>query len=58
MTLKIRGIYATALTKFFVDHGRNIVSPSPVIAGRFDDQVHICNKIIMISGIASGQTTP
>jgi len=37
MTLKIRGIYATALTKFFVDHGRNIVSPSPVIAGKFDD---------------------
>lgn len=33
--LKIRGIYATALTKFFLDKGLTIVSPSEVIQGRF-----------------------
>ena len=33
--LKIRGIYTTALTKFFLDKGLTIVSPSEVIQGRF-----------------------
>ena len=39
--LKIRGIYTTALTKFFLDKGLTIVSPSEVIQGRFgyDDRI-------------------
>jgi protein associated with RNAse G/E len=36
VALKIRGIYATALTKFFVDKGLTIVSPSQEILKRFD----------------------
>ncbi len=35
--LKIRGIYTTALTKFFLDNGLTIASPSEVIQGRFRD---------------------
>ena len=35
LTLKIRGIYATALTKFFLDRDVNVVSPSDAIAKRF-----------------------
>lgn len=34
--LKIRGIYATALTKIFLDAGYTIVDPSAEIQGRFD----------------------
>jgi protein associated with RNAse G/E len=33
--LKIRGIYTTALTRFFLDKGLTIVSPSEVIQARF-----------------------
>ena len=36
VALKIRGIYATALTKFFVEKGLTIVSPSQEILKRFD----------------------
>ena len=39
--LKIRGIYATALTRFFLDHGLVIVSPSEVVRQRFGDQRRI-----------------
>ncbi len=35
ITLKIRGIYSTALTKFFIDNGLTIVSPSKAIVERF-----------------------
>lgn len=35
--LKIRGIYATALTKFFIKRNMAIVSPSIAIKGRFRD---------------------
>jgi protein associated with RNAse G/E len=35
LTLKIRGIYATALTKFFLDRDVNVVWPSDAIAKRF-----------------------
>lgn len=35
--LKIRGIYATALTRFFLDGGLLICEPSPVILARFKD---------------------
>lgn len=37
VALKIRGIYTTALTKFFVDKGATIVSPSLAILIRFGD---------------------
>ncbi len=37
VTLKIRGIYATALTRFFMDKGLSIVFSSKVIAQRFGD---------------------
>jgi Ribonuclease G/E len=33
--LKIRGIYSTALTGLFLEHGGEIVDPSPVIQSRF-----------------------
>lgn len=33
--LNIRGIYATALTRFFLDKGVSIVSPSEEIVNRF-----------------------
>ena len=36
MRLKIRGIYTTALTRFFLDHGMTIVSPSEKTAERFE----------------------
>jgi hypothetical protein len=36
LNLRIRGIYSTALTKFFMDHQINIVDPSEAIAERFD----------------------
>lgn len=35
VTLKIRGIYTTALTKFFLDNGVTIVEPSRPIMDRF-----------------------
>jgi len=35
VSLKIRGIYTTALTKFFLDKGLTIVSPSEPILNRF-----------------------
>ncbi len=37
VALKIRGIYTTALTKFFMDKGLTIVSPSEAILNRFGD---------------------
>jgi protein associated with RNAse G/E len=40
-TVKIRGIYTTALTRFFIDNGITIVSPSQAIAARFKE----CRKI-------------
>ncbi len=39
--LKIRGIYTTALTKFFLEKGLTIVSPSEVIQSRFEDDTKI-----------------
>ncbi|MFW5640675.1 MAG: DUF402 domain-containing protein [Thermodesulfobacteriota bacterium] len=36
MRLKIRGIYTTALTRFFLDHQMTIVSPSEKTAERFE----------------------
>lgn len=39
--LKIRGIYATALTRFFLDQGLTIVSPSEVIQRRFGNSRRI-----------------
>ena len=39
--LKIRGIYATALTRFFLDQGLVIVSPSEVVRHRFGNRRRI-----------------
>lgn len=36
MRIKIRGIYTTALTRFFLDRGMTIVSPSDKAAARFE----------------------
>jgi len=36
MILRIRGIYATALPRFFLDRGFKVALPSESIAGRFD----------------------
>lgn len=36
VNLRIRGIYATALTKFFTDCGFSIIEPSPKISQRLD----------------------
>jgi len=36
--LKIRGIYATALNRFFLDHGVGVVFPSRPIADRFEER--------------------
>lgn len=41
IALKIRGIYTTALTKFFLDHGVTIVSPAPPVAKRFNNHKNI-----------------
>jgi protein associated with RNAse G/E len=42
--VKIRGIYTTALTKFFIDSGITIVSPSQAIAARFKDSVDMATQ--------------
>jgi protein associated with RNAse G/E len=39
--LKIRGIYTTAMTRFFLDKGLTIVSPSQVIQSRFKENAKI-----------------
>jgi len=39
--VRIHGIYATALTRFFIDNGVTIVSPSQAIAARFKE----CGKM-------------
>lgn len=39
--LRIRGIYATALTRFFLDQGLTIVSPSEAIQRRFGNSKRI-----------------
>ncbi len=41
MGLKIRGIYATALTCFFLEHNFSIVSPSRPIKARFKGYDHL-----------------
>jgi protein associated with RNAse G/E len=56
--LKIRGIYTTALTKFFLDKGLTIVSPSEVIQSRFGyNEIIDPNdpKDVLIEDLNSGQ---
>ncbi len=45
--LKIRGIYATALTRFFADHGIAIAEPSPEIRERFqgDEKIELTEAV-------------
>jgi protein associated with RNAse G/E len=48
--LKIRGIYTTALTRFFLDKGLTIVSPSEVIQTRFGNSKRIApNRPVDVS---------
>ena len=35
VAIKIRGIYSTALTRFFLDQSMKVVSPSDTLIGRF-----------------------
>ena len=37
-TVRVRGIYTTALTRLFEDGGLSVVQASPPIRGRFDDE--------------------
>jgi protein associated with RNAse G/E len=56
--LKIRGIYTTALTKFFLDKGLTIVSPSEVIQRIFGDNKKVDPNGLMdifIDDLDSGQ---
>lgn len=39
MRIRLRGIYATALTEYFLDSGHEIVQPSPSINSRFDAEL-------------------
>ncbi len=45
--LKVRGIYATALTRFFVDHRVAIADPSPEIRERFqgDEKIKLAEAV-------------
>ena len=37
-TVRVRGIYTTALTRLFEDRGLSVVQASPPIRDRFDDE--------------------
>lgn len=44
LPLKIRGIYATALTRFFLDRGMAVSSPSEVTAGRLQESEGLSSR--------------
>lgn len=41
MTVRIRGVYATALTRLFLEAGETVVDASPPIRRRFDEQFRV-----------------
>ncbi|WP_435127452.1 DUF402 domain-containing protein [Halobaculum sp. D14] len=55
MNARVRGIYATALTRLLLDDGRDVVQASPPIQRRFDESLPAANHDVAVDTTADRQ---